>query len=154
MLRVLAALALLTVACAGETHYVEAPGQDDEAIREATAEAWGAVGVEVPAAYTLLFLDGETLVDACDYGPLEPGTVLGGCAPASDVVLLNAGQAPEQQLENLIHEVGHLLRGGRRGHLRCGPDADRGAAFGPDVMCASGAGPGGMPTLRDAAFVL
>jgi hypothetical protein len=153
MLRVLAALALLTVACAGETQYVEAPGQDDEAIRAATAEAWGAVGVEVPEAYTLLFLDEVTLEDACEYGRLPPGSVLGGCAPASDVVLLNAEQAPEQQLENLIHEMGHLLRGGRRGHLRCGEDADRGTAFGSDVMCLTGRGPGGMPTERDAAFV-
>lgn len=155
MLRALALLSLLVVACQGETRYVEADGQDDAWLRDGAAEAWATVGVTVPADYTLLFLSPEALADACgvDSAKLAVGSQLGGCAPTSDVVLLNGDNTPGQQLENLTHELGHLLRGGDSRHLGCGQDADKGVAFGSDVMCLSGAGPGGLPTLRDAAFV-
>ncbi len=155
MLRALALVALAAVGCATETRYVEAPGQDDAWLREAAAEAWATVGVEAPADYTLLFLEPEALADACgvDSATLVAGSQLGACLPASDVVLLNIRNTPEQQLENLIHELGHMLRGGDSRHLDCGQGPDQGTAFGGDVMCLSGAGPGGMPTERDAAFV-
>jgi hypothetical protein len=155
MLRVVALLSLLVVACQGETRYVEAEGQDDAWLRDGAAEAWGAVGVEAPANYTLLFLSPEALADACgvDSAKLAVGSQLGGCAPTSDVVLLNGENTPEQQLQNLTHELGHLLRGGDTRHLGCGAEADHGTAFGGDVMCLSGAGPGALPTERDAAFV-
>lgn len=155
MVRVLALLSLLTVACAGETRYVAPEGQDDSWLRDEAAAAWAGVGVEVPSDYTLLFLEPEALADACgvDAARLEVGTQLGGCAPTSDVVLLNLDNTPEQQAQNLIHELGHLLRGGDSRHLDCGAQANQGTAFGGDVMCLSGAGPGGLPTARDAAFV-
>lgn len=152
MLRALALLALAAIGCVGETQYVEAPGQDDAWIRDAASEAWAAVGVETPADYTLLFLAPETLMDACHRGDLPAGTQLGGCLAASDVVLLNGDNSPEQQVQNLLHELGHAVRGGHA-HLDCGAEANAGRAFGSDVMCLSGAGPGGMPTERDAAFV-
>lgn len=155
MLRALTLLALAAIGCAGETRYVEAEGQDDAWLRDGAAEAWASVGVTVPADYTLLFLDPETLADACgvDAATLVAGSQLGACTPAPDVVLLNQGNTPEQQLENLIHELGHVLRGGDARHLDCSEEADQGTAFGSDVMCLSGRGPGGMPTERDAAFV-
>ncbi len=154
MKRALLALVTLLAACAGETRYVEGTDQDDAWLRDAASESWAAVGVEAPSDYTLLFLDTETLADACgvDSAQLAVGSQLGGCAPEGDVVLLNADNTPEQQLQNLTHELGHLLRGGTA-HLHCGTEADKGTAFGSDVMCLSGAGPGALPTERDAAFV-
>lgn len=155
MLRIALALALVLSACAGETSYVAPEGQDDAWIRDAAESAWLDVGVEAPKDYTVLFLAPDALADACgvDSAKLQAGSQLGGCTPASDVVLLNGENSPEQQIENLTHELGHVMRGGDARHLGCGADADRGTAFGGDVMCLSGAGPGGMPTARDAAFV-
>ncbi len=156
MLRAVALLSLLALACDGETRYVAPTDVDDSWIRDGAAEAWASVGVDVPSDYTLLFLTPPDLADACNVNVarLEVGSQLGGCAAADDVVLLNRDNTPDQQLENLIHELGHLLRGvDDRRHLDCGADANQGTAFGSDVMCTSGAGPGGMPTERDAAFV-
>jgi hypothetical protein len=158
VIRILAlalALAALASGCAADATYMEAPGQDDAWLREAAADAWMAAGVQAPTDYTLLFLDPETLADACgvDAAKLTQGSQLGGCTPTEDVILVNADNTPEQQLTNVIHELGHLLRGGDTRHLDCGDAADHGTEFGGDVMCLSGSGPGGMPTARDATFV-
>lgn len=152
MTRTLLALALaLLAACAGETRYVEAEGQDDAWLREGAAEAWAAVGVEAPSDYLVVFLDRETLLAACGWSAPPAGTALGGCAAASDVVLLWNEASPALQLQVLTHELGHILRGvGDHRHLEC-PETNGVALPGHDVMCAN---PSPLPpTARDAAFV-
>lgn len=152
MLRALALVALaLTAACSGETRYVEAPDQDDTALREAAVEAWASVGVEAPSDYTLLFLDGETLLDACGWSAPPAGTALGGCTAASDVILLwnEADFALQRQV--LTHELGHVLRGADdHRHLDC-PESEGVRFPGHDVMCANPSP--ALPTERDAVFV-
>lgn len=156
MTRTLAALAaLLLVACAGETRFVAPSDVDDTWIRDEVAAEWAAVGVVAPADYTLLFLDPVALVDACglDAGDLATGTQLGGCSVLeAGAVLVNRETSPAQQVATVLHELGHVMRDDGR-HLGCDDEADRGLAFGADVMCLSNAGPGGTPTARDAAFV-
>ncbi len=150
MSRWIALIALLLAACATETRYVEAADQDDTWLRDGAAEAWAGVGIEAPE-YTLLFLDPGTLLDACNAEAPEVGTV-GGCS-FPGVVLLNRDADPDLQLQNLTHELGHLMRPHRKAdeldhrHLDC-PEFN-----GADVMCATGAPVGTMPTVRDAVFV-
>lgn len=159
VLRALALLSLLSLACASETRYVEPAGQDDADLRQAAASEWASVGVVAPGDYTLLFLDAETLAAACDIdlGGMAPDASLGGCSDPG-VVLLNQDADFASQLAQLTHELGHQIHSRRgkliHGHLDCGADANRGAAWGADVMCVTGAEPGTMPTARDAAFVL
>lgn len=159
MLRTLALLSLLSVACgAPGTRYVEAPGQDDAELRAEASDAWAAVGVETPEDYTLVFLAPVDLVDACDIdmGGLVPDASVGGCSEPG-VILLNAETDPDLQLRALTHELGHLThsRKGKlvRGHLDCGAAVADGSTYGDDVMCLTGAPLGTLPTLRDAAFV-
>lgn len=159
MTRWIAALALALAACASETRYVEAPGQDDDAIRTAAHEGWAAVGVDAPADYTLLFLEAPELADACNAdlpSDMADGAALGGCS-FPGVVLLNIAADLDLQLLHLTHELGHLMRPGNKkelapGHLDC-PEIGNAERYGNDVMCLTAAEPGTLPTSRDAAFV-
>lgn len=150
------ALAALTLACGSSgTRYVEAPDQDDTEIRAEAHEAWASAGVEAPATYTLLFLAPDALLDACN-AAAPTGGYIGGCS-FPGVVLLNVEAPFESQLQNLTHELGHVMRPHEKAdeldltHLDC-PESLRGE-YGTDVMCATGAIPGTWPTARDAAFV-
>ncbi len=145
------ALAALLFACAPETtRYVAPEGQDDGWLRDTAEGAWGQVGVETPADYTILFLGLGDLQDACEDG--NPG--LAGCTdPVARAVLINVDNDPSLQARTIVHEVGHLIRGDKRlGHLDC-PESEGGKLPGASVMCATGAPVGTMPTARDAAFV-
>ena len=161
MVRSLFLAALLALGCAGETVLVQPDGQDDGWLREAATENWARVGVEAPEGYRLLFLDQETLADACgaDLSALADGARVGACS-FPGVVLLPVDADPGEQVDALTHELGHLLRDERAGkvdrrHLDCGEAVNHGepGAVGADVMCLTGAGPGAAPTARDAAFV-
>ena len=147
MPRWIALIALALSACATETRYEEAPGQDDAELMQAATDAWSTVGVATPASYAIVFLGLDELQAECEDG--SPG-LLGCAVPTAGAVLLLAGEAPEVQTQALIHEVGHIIKGtrhldhGRLPHLDCGQG---------DVMCAWGAPVGTFPTVRDAAFV-
>ena len=147
MVRILALALLLLSACAYETPpYVSSTGEGVDALRAAAEDAWAAVGVEAPTDYELLFLDQETLADAC-HAEMPEGVTLGGCS-FPGVVLLPLGQDPELLVMKLTHELGHFMHGSDNAHLDC-PETSRG----PDVMCLTGAEPGTLPTARDVAFI-
>ncbi len=141
---------LLLAGCSYDATFIGAEGTEE--LKADAAAAWASVGVAAPAGYTLVLLDHAQLVEACPHIASE----FGACS-FPGVVLLDGANDYAQQLQNLTHELGHLLRGpGSRGaldgrHLAC-PESDRGE-FGADVMCSTGAAPGTMPTARDAAFV-
>jgi hypothetical protein len=152
MKRALLALVTLLAACAGETRYVEGTDQDDAWLRDAAAENWAAVGVEAPVDYSVIYLDQETLLDACNVAAPKQGGTIGGCAPeGAGAVLLWNGADPELQVSIVVHELGHMLRGGEA-HLDC-PETDGGRLSGNDMMCLTRAPLGSLPTARDAAFV-
>lgn len=155
MTRWIAALALALAACASETRYVEPAGQDDEALRTYAADAWSTVGVEAPEDYKILFLDPETLRDACNVDAASPP--IGGCSFPGVVLLSTEVSSCERQQMRLIHELGHLMRPGHKGeldhvHLDC-PESHGSEFVGNDVMCFMAAADGTFPTERDAAFV-
>ena len=153
-------LTLLAACDTGSVQYLEAPGQDDDALRTAAAEAWATVGVEAPEDYSLLFLDRETLTEAC-HAPiaLPDGSELppGGCSFPGVVLVSTVADFARQQTV-LIHELGHIMRGEIRdgeldhAHLDC-PETAGGQFLGRDVMCMTGAPAGQLPTIRDIAFV-
>lgn len=146
-----AALALALSACAGETRFVAPEGQDDGWLREAVAAQWAAAGVTVPADYPILFLDAETLLDACE-APRPKVGMIGGCNPhGSDAILIWEGADTDLQVSVAVHELGHVLRGDAR-HLDC-PEVGPEMAPGQDMMCVTRAPLGTLPTARDAAFV-
>ena len=149
MRRSFALLSLLLCACATETRYEEATGQDDAGLMQAAVDAWSTVGVETPDTYAIVFLALEDLQAECE----DPSPYLAGCAvPTAGAVLLLADGDADLQRQSLIHEVGHLIKGTR--HLDHGrlPHLDCQGAQG-DVMCAVAAPAGTFPTARDAAFV-
>ena len=149
MLRILVALSLaLLPACGAADAVVVESVPAPEWMRAAAADAWAGVGVTAPADYSLLVVEPSAVAVACDSEVL-PGSWLGGCTPTAGVVVI-ADVEPSLQLQLLIHEVGHLIRGTAE-HLRCA-GSDRGEP-GTDAMCAVMPRPFTAPTLRDAAFV-
>ncbi len=143
-------VAMVLAGCSYDATYVETAGTD--ALRADASAVWASVGVSAPADYTVVQLDAGELMQACRAS--DPN--VGACS-FPGVVLLRSGLDYAQALQNLIHELGHLMRGGGAGgeldhtHLPC-PESAQGRP-GPDVMCLTGAAPGTMPTARDVAFV-
>lgn len=147
MTRILALAALLLSACGYEAPtYISSEGDDVDALREAAGDAWASVGVETPTDYELLFLDQETLSDACN-ADMPEGVALGGCSFPGVVLLPVDGDRGVLEMK-LVHELGHLMTGNDGRHLDCPTDAR-----GDDVMCLLGS-ESAQPTARDVAFVL
>lgn len=144
-------VAMVLAGCSYDATFVETEGTD--ALRADAAASWATVGVAAPEGYTLTLLDHAELTRAC------PGVVTeSGACSFPGVILLDADNDHGRQLQNLTHELGHLLRGPGKArgeldhaHLAC-PESDQGQP-GHDVMCPTGAAVGTFPTARDAAFV-
>lgn len=120
--------------CAGLT-----PSQSDEVCD--VMAAWGVLEMD---PWEIRSVGGDTGIEAvCDRVDIDACTLM-----KSRITYIREELPEDRRFAVLLHELGHLLRGGENVHLSC----DRPDQLGNDVMCPAGAWPGVMPTDRDRKF--